>query len=122
MHTCMYNDAYMHVHVCTSYVTETVCSTCLYTDSFCSHTVSVSFNACVYRLSELVSPPTAVREMDWINVHWPNDLPEDYPHTRPRVCSHLHVYYRHVCVHVYVLSPLETALYSTTHMLHCVNW
>ena len=43
----------------------------------------------VYRLSELVSPPTAVTEMDWINRHWPDNLHDDYPHTKPQV-SQIH--------------------------------
>ena len=29
------------------------------------------------RLDEHVSPPTVVREMDWIERHWPDKLPED---------------------------------------------
>ena len=40
---------------------------------------------CVCRLSELVSPPNVVREMDWINRHWPDSLPENSPHSKPQV-------------------------------------
>ncbi|XP_019851976.1 PREDICTED: lysine-specific demethylase 7B-like isoform X1 [Amphimedon queenslandica] len=35
-------------------------------------------------LTELVEPPAVVREMDWINIHWPNKVPEDGPQ-RPQV-------------------------------------
>ena len=38
-----------------------------------------------YRLSDLVSPPNVVREIDWINRHWPDNLPEHSPHSRPQV-------------------------------------
>lgn len=31
----------------------------------------------VSRLSHLVTPPSVVREIDWINVHWPDNVPED---------------------------------------------
>lgn len=36
-------------------------------------------------LDEHVSPPTVVREMDWIERHWPDKLPEDSPFSRPQV-------------------------------------
>jgi lysine-specific demethylase PHF8 len=36
-------------------------------------------------LSELVSPPTVVTQIDWINRHWPDNLPEHSPHSRPQV-------------------------------------
>lgn len=31
----------------------------------------------LFRLNKLVTPPTVVREMDWIEAHWPKDLPDD---------------------------------------------
>ena len=37
------------------------------------------------RLSKLVSPPTVVGEIDWINRHWPEDLPEDSDYSKPQV-------------------------------------
>ena len=29
------------------------------------------------RLEKVITAPTAVREMDWIKLYWPKDLPED---------------------------------------------
>ena len=60
----------------------------------------------VYRLSELVSPPTAVTEMDWINRHWPDNLPDDYLHTKPQVSQiqlcydPIHTYFLRVGIQV----------------------
>jgi len=36
-------------------------------------------------LSKLVSPPSVVRKLDWIERHWPETLPEDSPLSRPEV-------------------------------------
>ncbi|KAL5515084.1 hypothetical protein EMCRGX_G000202 [Ephydatia muelleri] len=36
-------------------------------------------------LNKLVTPPTVVREMDWIEAHWPKDLPDDFAYQRPQV-------------------------------------
>eukprot|EP00731_Ephydatia_muelleri_P000114 Em0001g114a len=33
-------------------------------------------------LNKLVTPPTVVREMDWIEAHWPKDLPDDLQHLK----------------------------------------
>lgn len=37
------------------------------------------------KLSNLVHPPSVVREMDWINRHWPKSLTEDCEYQRPLV-------------------------------------
>lgn len=91
-----------------------------------------------YRLSKMVSPPLTVRKIDWINCHWPEDLPEDCLLTKPSVQKYclmsvkdsytdFHVdfggtsvwyhvlwvsFIRHVyyyaCVHVHVYPPEHT--------------
>ena len=33
---------------------------------------------CVFSLAKLVSPPSVVKKIDWINNHWPEVLPEDW--------------------------------------------
>ena len=37
------------------------------------------------RLSKFVTPPLIVRKIDWINIHWPDEIPEGCPLTRPSV-------------------------------------
>ncbi|XP_064605290.1 histone lysine demethylase PHF8-like isoform X2 [Liolophura sinensis] len=37
------------------------------------------------RLSELVVPPSVIRELSWANNIWPDQLPEDCPYSKPEV-------------------------------------
>ena len=38
---------------------------------------SFSFFLFYKRLEKLITAPTAVREMDWLRLYWPKDLPDD---------------------------------------------
>ena len=47
----------------------------------------------------MVTPPTVVREMDWIEAHWPKDLPEDL---YVCMCVYMCMWFVCVCVSLYV--------------------
>ena len=62
---------YIHVHVlctCTLYTILVLCSLC--------------------SLAQLVSPPNVVREIDWINRHWPDNPTEQATYSKPQVRVH----------------------------------
>ncbi|XP_076304683.1 histone lysine demethylase PHF8-like isoform X2 [Tachypleus tridentatus] len=40
------------------------------------------------RLSELVTPPSIVRKISWVETCWPTNLPEDCPYSRPAVMKY----------------------------------
>ena len=50
-----------------------------------SPALPLPIHALLCRLAKLVSPPAVVRQIDWIERHWPNSLPEDCSLSRPQV-------------------------------------